>query len=105
CLVVPSEWYETFGRTIAEALSRGTPVIASRLGAMEELVTDGETGYLFEPGNADALALSVQQLLAAPERYEAMRQAAYDSYKARFTRETSYEQLMSVYDTALKNLL
>jgi glycosyltransferase involved in cell wall biosynthesis len=103
CLVMPSEWYETFGRTIAEALSRGTPVIASSLGAMAELVTDGTTGFLFEPGNAEALVAAVQKLLADDSRYQKMRGEAYDSYKARFTREKSYEQLMCVYDEALAN--
>jgi glycosyltransferase involved in cell wall biosynthesis len=101
CLIMPSEWYETFGRTIAEALSRGTPVIASRLGAIAELVVDGETGFLFEPGNADALVATTKSLIANEDRYQEMRRAAYDSYKARFTREKSHEQLMAVYQTAL----
>jgi glycosyltransferase involved in cell wall biosynthesis len=101
CLIMPSEWYETFGRTIAEALSRGTPVIASRLGAIAELVVDGETGFLFEPGNADALVAATKSLLANEDRYQTMRRAAYESYKARFTREKSHEQLMAVYQTAL----
>jgi glycosyltransferase involved in cell wall biosynthesis len=103
CLVMPSEWYETFGRTIAEALSRGTPVIASRLGAMAELVIDGKTGFLFEPSNAEALVTAVRMLVADDSRYQTMRREAYDSYKARFTREKSYEQLMRVYNEAIAN--
>ncbi len=62
CLVMPSVWYETFGRTIVEAYAAGTPVIASRLGAMEELVVHQETGLLFEPGSASALAEAVSAL-------------------------------------------
>ncbi|NIV03355.1 glycosyltransferase, partial [Candidatus Saccharibacteria bacterium] len=49
-LVMPSEWYETFGLTIIEAFALGLPVIASRLGAMAEIVEDGVTGLLFTPG-------------------------------------------------------
>jgi glycosyltransferase involved in cell wall biosynthesis len=101
CLIMPSEWYETFGRTIAEALSRGTPVIASNLGAIAELVVDGQTGYLFDPGNADALAAATKSLIASGNGYQSMRRAAYDSFKARFTREKSHEQLIAVYQNAI----
>jgi len=45
CLVMPSIVYETFGRTIIEAYAKGTPVVASRLGAMAELVHDGRTAF------------------------------------------------------------
>ena len=41
CVVFPSEWYETFGRVTAEAYAAGVPVVASRLGAMAEIVEDG----------------------------------------------------------------
>ena len=54
-LVFPSEWLETFGRTIIEAFSQGTPVLAADLGAARELVEEGVTGYRFLPGNVDAL--------------------------------------------------
>jgi glycosyltransferase involved in cell wall biosynthesis len=101
CLVMPSVWYETFGRTIAEALSRGTPVIASNLGAIAELVADGQTGYLFEPGNADALVAATKALMASEDGYQTMRRAAYDSFKTRFTREKSHKQLLAVYQTAI----
>lgn len=54
-LILPSEWYETFGRVAVEAFACGTPVIASRLGAMAEIVEDGVTGLLFTPGDAEDL--------------------------------------------------
>jgi glycosyltransferase involved in cell wall biosynthesis len=55
CLVMPSESYETFGRTIV-AYAAGTPVIASRMGAMEELLVHEQTGLRFEVGSASALS-------------------------------------------------
>ncbi|MDO9009373.1 MAG: glycosyltransferase, partial [Thiobacillus sp.] len=55
-LVVPSICFENFPRTIAEAFACGLPVIASRIGALADIVTDGETGLLFEPGNPRDLA-------------------------------------------------
>ncbi len=54
-LLVPSEWYETFGMVIIEAFACGIPVFASRLGAMAELIEDGETGRLFTPGSSTRL--------------------------------------------------
>src|SRR5262249_40225737 len=101
CLIIPSEWFETFGRTIAEAFSRATPVIASRLGAMAELVSDGDSGFLFESGNPDSLVAAVQKLCVDQLCYQSMRKAAYNRYIAQFTRERSYEQLVDIYNAAL----
>ena len=50
-LVFPAEWYEGFPLTIAEAFATGLPVLASRIGAMAELVDDRRTGLLFTPGD------------------------------------------------------
>ena len=54
-LVFPSQWYEGLPRTIVESYAKGTPVIASRLGSMTELIEPGRSGWLFEAGNADDL--------------------------------------------------
>ena len=54
--VVPSECYETFSFAAQEPLARGIPVVASNLGALPELVKEGETGLLFPPGDAEALS-------------------------------------------------
>src|SRR5207253_481877 len=74
CLVMPSIWYETFGRTIIEAYAKGTPVVASRIGALAELVEDGRTGLLFTPGDAADLAVRVQSLALGRMREEARRE-------------------------------
>ena len=60
-LIFPSTWYEGLPRTIVESFAKGTPVIASRLGSMTELVEDGRTGYLFAPGDAAELADRVRR--------------------------------------------
>ena len=54
-VIFPSIWYEIFGLIIIEAFASGKPVIASRLGVIQELIQDGRTGLLFEPGNSDDL--------------------------------------------------
>jgi glycosyltransferase involved in cell wall biosynthesis len=100
CLVMPSVWYETFGRAIIEAYATGTPVVASRLGAMEEHVVDQETGLLFEPGNPFALLQAVLKL-HHDSNIRAMRKRARRQFEDKFTAEQSYLRLMSVYDGAL----
>lgn len=102
-LLMPSLWYETFGRTIAEAYATGTPVAASRLGAMAELVDDGATGLLFHPGDADDLARCVSQLTTLPEKEQlALRRRARAAYERQFTPAHNYNRLLEIYTIALK---
>lgn len=100
CLVFTSRWYETFGRSIAEAFSRGTPVVASDLGAMRELISHEQTGYLFPPGDAAALAQQVERVAAGLPEQNAMRKRCREAYESRFTRQRSYQQLLTVYQAA-----
>lgn len=102
-LVMPSIWYETFGRTIIEAYATGTPVVVSNLGAMAELVVDGETGLLFDPGNATDLARKVRSLACDADRLAAMRRAARLEFEAKFTAESNYHRLMELYSRAMEN--
>ncbi|HVL58036.1 MAG TPA: glycosyltransferase family 4 protein [Burkholderiaceae bacterium] len=100
-LVMPSIWYENFPRTLVEAFACGLPVIASRIGALAELVDDGRTGLLFEPGNADDLADKMRWVLAHPQRVRRMGDAARAEYEARYTPSRNYEQLIRIYDAAI----
>jgi glycosyltransferase involved in cell wall biosynthesis len=102
-VVMPSIWYETFGRTIAEAFASGTPVIASRLGAMAELVDGDRTGWLFHPSDADDLARRVTMCMSTPpEALAAMRVAAREEFERRFTSERNYSRLIEIYEAALE---
>jgi glycosyltransferase involved in cell wall biosynthesis len=103
CLVMPSIWYETFGRTIIEAFARGTPVVASRIGALAELVDEGRTGLLFRPGDAGDLASAVQRLGADPERLAKMRAEARREYETKYTAEINYRLLLAIYQRAGAN--
>lgn len=100
-LVLPSIWYENFPRTIVEAFASGLPVIASRIGALAEIVSDGETGLLFEPGNAGDLAQKLQWALAHPHELARMGSNARRRYEQAFTPEANYQRLMQIYDAAL----
>jgi len=61
-LVCPSEWYEVLGFTVVEAMAMGKPVIGSNIGAIPEMVIEGHSGLLFEPGNSIKLAASINEL-------------------------------------------
>jgi glycosyltransferase involved in cell wall biosynthesis len=101
-LVFPSEWYETFGRVAAEAFACGVPVIASRLGAMEEIVADGRTGLHFTAGNSDDLGAKVEWAWTHPVEMAAMGRAARAEYEAKYTPERNYAMLMGIYDRTLE---
>jgi len=74
--LAPSLVPETFGMAVMEAMSTGRPVIVSRIGALTELVADGETGLLVEPGDSLALQKAIERLLASPDLRRCMGQAA-----------------------------
>lgn len=103
-LVVPSLCYENFPLTVVEAFANGLPVIASRLGAMAELVRDGETGVLFEAGNADDLARTMAWADAHPEDMTRMGRAARHEYELKYTPDKNYEALMVIYRAAINTM-
>jgi glycosyltransferase involved in cell wall biosynthesis len=100
-LVFPSVWYETFGLTVIEALATGLPVVASRLGAMAELVSDGETGRLFNAGSSSELAATINSALSHPGLLKAMRIKARLEFERKYTAESNYSMLMDIYQSAL----
>ncbi len=73
--VVPSVWAEPFGLVAIEAMSAGRPVIASRTGGLSDIVVDGETGLLVQPGNPIALQQAIERLLADPDLRHRMGEA------------------------------
>lgn len=100
-LVVPSIWYENFPRTIVEAFSCGLPVIASRLGAMAEIIENGVTGLLFEPGSAEDLAAKMAWADAHPAEMIEMGRQARERYERLYTPEVNHEELLSIYRDAI----
>jgi glycosyltransferase involved in cell wall biosynthesis len=100
-LVVPSEWYETFGLVIIEAFACGVPVIASRLGAMAEIVEGERTGLLFNPGDPEDLANKVHWAVAHPDAMARMGETARRVYEQKYTPEKNYEMLQAIYERAI----
>lgn len=85
-VLVPSIQPEPFGRVAIESFSIGRPVIASDAGGLQEIVADGESGFLFEPSDAMALVRALERAVAlSPQAYAAMAVAARETYRCRFT--------------------
>lgn len=102
-LVMPSVWFETFGLSVAEAMASEKPVVTSRIGALAEMVEDGETGLLFEPGNAVELARKIRYLWDRPELCRKLGQAGRAKALREYSPERYYERLMGVYHRAIES--
>lgn len=101
-LIFPSEWYEGMPRVIIESFCKGTPVIASKIGAIEEIVDHQRTGLHFTPGNAEDLARQIDWALSHEIELAAMRQAARAEFEAKYTAEANYIRLMEIYNSVTK---
>jgi len=99
-LVVPSINYEGFPKAIAEAYAHGLPVLASKLGALAEVVEEGVTGRLVPHADPAALADTARAMLADRALLQDMRHSARRAYETRYNAEANYRRLMEVYGLA-----
>lgn len=100
-LVLPSEWYETFGLVVAEAMARGTPAIVSDLGALPEIVDDGVNGLIFPAGDSLSLSKKVTAALDNVNLLQTMSANARATYDTKYSIEAGYLSLLKVYEQAL----
>lgn len=98
--VTPSECYETFGLAAAEALACGAPVIASRIGALQEIVSEGRNGLLFTPGDVDDLVSKIRSLLQADAT--SWHQGALNSYRSRYNADEHLHRLLDLYKESVE---
>jgi len=96
-IVVPSVCYEVCPMVVLESMSFGLPVIASNIGGLPELVEDGQTGLLFEPGNAADLSDKMRRLWNDPSLCERLGKAARKKVKKVYSEHAFFEGLRSVY--------
>jgi glycosyltransferase involved in cell wall biosynthesis len=96
-LIVPSLWPEVFGIVVAEAYAFGKPVLASRIGGLPESVRQGETGYLFSPGNGPELTTLLHDLVSNPERIRGLTDLCFAEAE-RYSREEIFSQYLALYE-------
>lgn len=100
CLLIPSTFHEAFGRVIIEAYAKGTAIIGSRRGAIGELVEDGVTGFLCEPGSSADLLRNLRLLLGGGSRRDELRRACRRRFEERYLGARCYQGLMETYRSA-----
>jgi len=97
--VLPSR-AEAMPLVIPEAWSAGRPVVASRVGGVPELIEDGKTGLLVEPGDVDGLAARLRQLLTNPSRARELGRAGRELAWARY----DVAEMAGAYDRTYREL-
>jgi glycosyltransferase involved in cell wall biosynthesis len=100
-LIFPSQLYENLPLTIIEAFACGVPVIASRLGAMQEVVEEDRTGLLFQAGDSNDLARAVALAWKRPDYMLELGKQARAEYEAKYTAAANYTHLMKIYEQVI----
>jgi glycosyltransferase involved in cell wall biosynthesis len=100
--VIPPHWYENSPLAVLEAKAYGRAVIGSNIGGIPELIEDGATGLLFEPGNARDLRAKIEYMLENPQEAYDMGARAREAAEISCAPERQYTQLMNVYDRAIE---
>jgi glycosyltransferase involved in cell wall biosynthesis len=99
-LVVPSRSYEVFPRVVVEAYALGVAVVAARLGGLAEVVEDGHTGLLFDPGSPESLRHALRRVATSPTVSTALGANARRAYEQRFSPRRTTARLLAIYRAA-----
>ena len=99
-VVVCAPWYEPFGIVPLEAMACGRPVVASRVGGLQETVRCGRTGLHVPPRDPRALAAALRELTGDPDRAAALGAAGRDRVVAGYAWDRIAEQVLAVYRSA-----
>ncbi|WP_404443621.1 glycosyltransferase family 4 protein [Sutcliffiella horikoshii] len=99
-LVVPSN-YEPFGIVAIEGMAAGKPVIAARTGGLSSIIKDGETGLLFEPGDAMDLSKKISSIIENPTLSASFGEKALNEVKQKYNWEDVRDETEAVYETTV----
>lgn len=101
-VLVPSEWYENGAFVALQALAKGKIVIASDIAGLSEIIQDGDTGFLAEPGNPDGFASAIQKaLLLSEDEYKKMSEHIVEYAKVRCNASKYIDDLVNIYSTLI----
>ncbi|WP_314946303.1 glycosyltransferase family 4 protein [Bradyrhizobium cosmicum] len=100
-IAVPSGWHENSPLSILEAMAHGKPIVASRIGGIPELVRDGSTGLLFEPGDVSQLSETIRKLLTDRHRREALGRNARRIVEIEYSLQAHGAALFSLYESLI----
>ena len=101
-VAVPSRRPESLGRVAIEAMAFGRPPLASAIGGLREVVADGVTGRLLPPGDADALAQALAEIVRSPDILVPMAEAGRERFAALFSEQAVAQAIAAVADDMLR---
>jgi glycosyltransferase involved in cell wall biosynthesis len=99
--VIPSECHENFPVVSLECFAAGKPILASRMGGLPSIVSEGETGLLFTAGNAGEIAERVRYMFSHPLDADRMGRRAREIVETKYSRERSYQELLDIFQKVL----
>ncbi|MEI8388348.1 MAG: glycosyltransferase family 4 protein [bacterium] len=97
--ILPCNWFETFGLTIVESYAYGKPVIASKIGAISELIENYSNGIVFQPENIDELASAINKLYKERELAVEMGKRNREKAVNLYSIEMHYKNLINIYNS------
>lgn len=103
-VIFATRCYEGFPTVLMEAMSHSLPVVCSRIGGLPEIVADGKTGLLYEPGNAGELADRILMLWQDPELCQRLGEAGRQKVREGYAAERLLDRLMGIYEKAIRDV-
>jgi glycosyltransferase involved in cell wall biosynthesis len=100
-VAVPSLWYEGFPMVVLEAFACATPVIASRIGALAEIVEHAKTGFLASAADSTELGESAVKILNEPEMSRHLGRSARQTFLNRYTPRINLQMIEAIYHRAI----
>lgn len=96
-VIIPSICYENFPHLLAKAWALHVPVIASRIGSLESIISDRKTGLLFNPLKTGDLGCKIKELVSATDFTKSLIDRIKLEYNEKYTDIVNYQQLMEIY--------
>jgi glycosyltransferase involved in cell wall biosynthesis len=100
-LILPSLWYEMFPIVAIDAFACSLPVIASKIGSIEDINIDGVTGLEFRAADADDLAEKVRWAISHPSEMQQYGRNGRKIYEERYSSVVNYRALMKIYQDVI----
>lgn len=101
-VTMPSQRPESLGRVAIEAMSYGVPPLVTAIGGLPEVVEDGKTGWIVEPGGPEPIAQALARLVTDPAGWRDFGRAARDRYEALFSEASAAEGIDAMVQATLR---
>ena len=97
-LVLSSLYKEGLPNVLLEAMSMKTPVVSSRMAGVPEIIKDGETGFMVEPGKSDQLAEAISKLWSDKQAYAKMSENGRGLMESKFDKEVQFKEFLEYFN-------